>query len=361
MEFVFIKGGCYQMGDTFGDGSSDEKPVHEVCVDDFYLGKYEVTQGQWREIMGNNPSSYKVATEKEVYLGTTDQVDEIKKYWRVNYDPPDADSERVPIHEMPLESAAALFKQIHDGTLDYGPQAKAHVDQMFSADPKRDEYGVAENFLDLMGRKDTTTRIPSLPVFLPKSDPWLQQWVLQKQRKENEDRYPVETVSWNDAQEFIGRFNQKTGKVYRLPTEAEWEYAARSGGKKYKYSWGNGGPSGNIADESAKRKHSDWTVWQGYDDGYAQTAPVGSFSPNELGLYDMTGNVWEWCSDWYGESYYGRSPRANPQGPDSGPVRVLRGGSWGSAPGALRASFRSRFGPSGRFGLFGFRLALPAQ
>ena len=144
---------------------------------------------------------------------------------------------------------------------------------------------------------------------------------------------------------------------YRLPTEAEWEYAARSGGKKYKYAWGNGNPNGNIADQTAKSRFSGWTIWENYTDGYTFTAPVGRFPQGDLGLSDMTGNVWEWCWDWYGSDYYTNSPANNPKGPTSGADRVLRGGSWCNGPARLRASRRDSNAPDGRVNDIGFRLA----
>lgn len=218
MELVFVKGGCYQMGDTFGDGFSYEKPVHEVCVDDFYIGKYEVTQGQWKAIMGNNPSSFK----------------------------------------------------------DCG------------------------------------------------------------------DNCPVESVSWNDIQDFINKLNQKTGKSYKLPTEAEWEYAARSGGKNEKYSGGN---------------DIDSVAWYNKNSG-SKTHPVGQKKPNGLGIYDMSGNVWEWVNDWDDENYYKNSPKDNPKGPSSGSLRVLRGGSGISGSGAwgTRTAIRIGLNPGIRDRDLGFRL-----
>jgi formylglycine-generating enzyme required for sulfatase activity len=208
MEFVFVKGGCYQMGDTFGDGYEFEKPVHEVCVGDFYIGKYEVTQGQWRKVMGSNPSHF---------------------------------------------------------------------------------TGCGDNC-------------------------------------------PVEHVSWDDSQNFLGKLSEKGGKGYRLPSEAEWEYAARSGGKAEKYSGGN---------------DLDSVAWYGSNSG-SQTHPVGQKRPNGLGINDMSGNVWEWTGDWYGENYYGSSPRDNPRGASNGQYRALRGGSWYDAPQYARASYRIRGAPSGR-------------
>ena len=220
IELVFVKGGCFDMGDTFGDGTSDEKPVHEVCVSDFYMGKYEVTQGQWKAIMGDNPSWFK---------------------------------------------------------------------------------GCGDNC-------------------------------------------PVERVSWNDVQEFIERLNSKTGKKYRLPTEAEWEYAARSGGKREKYAGTNDNP--------------DNYAWYTSNSG-GRTHPVGQKRPNGLGLCDMSGNVLEWCQDWYGHGYYSSSGRDNPGGPSSGSHRVYRGGCWGSNAAITRAANRNGGSPGNRSNILGFRLALP--
>jgi len=217
MEFVYVKGGCFQMGDTFGDGYSDEKPVHEVCVDSFYIGKYEVSQGQWKKVMDNNPSEFKSCG----------------------------------------------------------------------------------------------------------------------------DDCPVERVSWNDVQDFINELKSRTGKNYRLPTEAEWEYACRSGGKKEKYCGGN---------------NPDDVAWYSDNSG-SRTHPVGQKQPNGLGIYDMSGNVWEWCSDWYDSSYYRSSPKSNPAGPSRGSGRVIRGGSWSSwAGGFVRASYRVSDVMGDRSYDIGFRL-----
>ena len=205
------------MGDTFGDGSSDEKSVHEVCVDDFFIGEHEVTQREWEEIMGNNPSYFKNCG----------------------------------------------------------------------------------------------------------------------------DNCPVEQVAYDDVQKYIRRLNIKTGLNYRLPTEAEWEYAAREGGRIVRFGTGKDtiGPDEANFDASS-------------------TVPVKSFPPNALGLYDMTGNVWEWVSDWYGKNYYSNSPRNNPKGPSSGSYRVIRGGSWSSSKKFVRSAFRIKNTPLVRFGSLGFRLAL---
>ena len=221
IEMVFVKGGCFDMGDAFGEGHDAEKPVHEVCVKDFYIGKYEVTQEQWKSITGNNPSFF---------------------------------------------SSCGI-------------------------------------------------------------------------------NCPVESVSWNDVQDFIRKLNDRTGKFYRLPTEAEWEYAARSGGRKERYAGTNYGPD------------LERYAWYNYNSNN-KTHPVGQREPNGLGLYDMSGNVWEWVSDLSGITYYKISPRDNPQGPSSGGNRVCRGGSWDSVPQLLRTSYRRSLAPVYKDGRRGFRLLL---
>ena len=155
---------------------------------------------------------------------------------------------------------------------------------------------------------------------------------------------PVESVSWNDCQEFIKELNQLTGKKFRLPTEAEWEYAARGGtyskGYVYKYS------GSNDADEVA---------W--YDDNSGdETHPVKTKKANKLGLYDMSGNVGEWCNDRYGD--YQSYSQTNPTGPSKGEDRVLRGGSWGDDVRYVQVSSRGACDPDDRYNYYGLRLAL---
>lgn len=219
MEFVYVKGGCYQMGDTFGGGYPEEKP-HEVCVGDFWLGKYEVTQSEWEKLMSANQSSSKK-----------------------------------------------------------GP------------------------------------------------------------------RYPVENVSWDDAQVFIKKRNSQSGLNYRLPTEAEWEFAARSGGNKENWA--------GTSDDSSFTEYA----WHDKNSGNT-THEVGTRKPNGLGLYDMSGNVFEWCGDWYDENYYNSSPRDNPAGPQIGSMRAIRGGSWNIYRRNVRASYRYRGSSNFRRNDLGFRLAL---
>ena len=153
---------------------------------------------------------------------------------------------------------------------------------------------------------------------------------------------PVINVSWNDAQKYIQWLNEHTGEQYRLPTEAEWEYSARSFSKT-KYSWGD--------EHSSKHANSGWP------DAYTKLAPVSSLTPNKFGLYDMHGNVWEWCQDWYDKGYYAKSNKINPRGPQNGNKRVLRGGSWRSWPKDLRSASRYAESPNKRTPRNGFRLA----
>ena len=159
------------------------------------------------------------------------------------------------------------------------------------------------------------------------------------------DNLPVESVSWNDCQEFISKLNQKTGKSFRLPTEAEWEYAARGGKKSKGCKYAGSHAVENVA-------------WY-YNNSNKQTHNVKTKQPNELGLYDMSGNVYEWCSDWYAYEYYGNSPSTNQQGLSSGTDRVVRGGGWHYNVGFCCVSSRHNIDPDRRDSNNGFRLALP--
>ena len=221
IDMVRVEAGTFTMGATpeMKNPDNDEKPTHRVTLtNDYYIGKYEVTQALWQTVMGNNPSEFKG------------------------------------------------------------------------------------------------------------------------------DNLPVETVSWYDCQEFISKLNRITGKMFRLPTEAEWEYAARGGNKSrgYQYSGSN-----NLSD----------VAWYGNNSG-DETHAVGTKQPNELGIYDMSGNVDEWCQDWKGA--YSSSSQVNPTGANSGSSRVIRGGSWdASAWGwGFCSSYRSCNLPGNRYYGFGLRLVL---
>ena len=154
------------------------------------------------------------------------------------------------------------------------------------------------------------------------------------------DQKPVEEVSWNDCKEFITKLNNLTGKNFRLPTEAEWEYAARGGNKSKGYKYSGSNTIGNVA-------------WYG-DNSSETTHNVKTKSPNELGIYDMSGNVWEWCEDWYGD--YSSGSQTNPTGPWSGSYRVYRGGSWNLSASYCRVSNRNNYSPSNSSSGLGFRV-----
>jgi formylglycine-generating enzyme required for sulfatase activity len=212
---IYVQGGTFQMGDRKGEPV--ESYVHPVSVKSFYIGKYEVTQKQWREITGSNPSGFL-------------QCDEC----------------------------------------------------------------------------------------------------------------PVERISFDDAKLFLIKLSQKTGKKYRLPTEAEWEFAARGGINSMGYIY-------------AGDKKIDNVAW--YDDNSdKKTHIVGKKQPNELGIYDMSGNTYEWCSDWFNEKYYKKSQYDNPTGPPSGDVRVIRGGSWKYNPKDLKTTHRKFLRPSSKWNDVGLRV-----
>jgi len=220
MVFVRVPGGCYQMGcgPWAGECGEDNKTVREVCLDGFWMGKYEVTQAQWEKVMGSNPSQFKK-----------------------------------------------------------GPN------------------------------------------------------------------YPVEQISWNDAGEFIRKLNERSGGKYalRLPTEAEWEYACRSEGKKERHSGGN---------------DADQVAWYVKNSG-SEIHEVGKKVPNALGLFDMNGNMWEWCEDVYNRNAYDKLLGKNPVSTAGSSDRVIRGGSWLNSPGHACCVYRSFDKPASRNSSIGLRLA----
>ena len=178
------------------------------------------------------------------------------------------------------------------------------------------------------------------------------------------DEHPVVCVSHNDAVAFCEWLSKKTGKTVKLPTEAQWEYAAR-GGTTTAYQWGNDPDDGkdwcHAADRTTKRTFSDRYKYLSWDDGCTLTFLVGNFKKNGFGLYDMHGNAWQWCSDWYGENYYADSPKTDPQGPNDGKFRVLRGGGWNFHPVNFRSALRCGGGPGNRRFIIGFRVIVEAR
>jgi len=218
---VFVEGGTFLMGNK--KGGREEKPPHFVKLENFYIGKYEVTQKQWEEIMGSNPS---------VFAGY--------------------------------------------------------------------------------------------------------------------ENCPVERVSYEEVQLFIKRLNEKSGKNYRLPTEAEWEYAARGGNKSGNFLYAGGNDPKSVA-------------WMKVN-SLAKTHPVGLKEANELGIYDMSGNVLEWCSDWFDDAFYTiKGTHINPDGPAKGNERVVRGGSYKYDPDMLRNTARNDLREEVKYSDVGFRLVLPGK
>ncbi|MBC8216867.1 MAG: formylglycine-generating enzyme family protein [Planctomycetes bacterium] len=174
------------------------------------------------------------------------------------------------------------------------------------------------------------------------AEPWSGQVYVQ------EANNPAIYVTWNDAVEFCKKLSQQTGETYRLPTEAEWEYACRAG-TTTRFSFGDSDSS--LGDYAWRRSNA-------FEGGRKYAHSVGQKRPNPWGLYDIHGNVFEWCSDWYDKDYYSNSPSVDPNGPSSGEARSLRGGSWLSYEYALRCSCRSLLDPDARNDVVGFRVVL---
>ncbi|PON15659.1 formylglycine-generating enzyme family protein [Candidatus Entotheonella serta] len=197
----------------------------------------------------------------------------------------------------------------------------------------------------------------SRPFYLSKFEITQSQWASvmgNNPSRFRHDQHPVENVSWWEANEFIGQLNARTaGAPYRLPTEAEWEYAAR-GSDGRRYPWGNVFEASrlNFCDRHCAYGWNDKLA----NDGHRGTAPVGSYASgvSPFGVHDMLGNVWEWVQDRYGR--YGNNLAKDPVGPSSGPYRVMRGGSWDNNPGLCRAATRLHVAPEHRFDFADFRL-----
>ena len=256
-EMVSVPGGSFQMGDTAGGGYSDEKPVHTVTLASFYMGKYEVTQGQYRAVMGSNPSSsYGVGDNYPVYYVS----------W---YDA------LVFCNKLSISEGLTPAYRINNST-----------------DPSA------------WGSAPTSSN-----------------------------------STWNAVTIVSG----STG--YRLPTEAQWEYAAKGGnGSPGNYTYAGSNNPGDVA-------------WYSSNSG-SGTHTVGTKAPNGLGLYDMSGNVWEWCWDWYGD--YSDEAQTDPQGASSeSSLCVYRGGSWFDSVVFIRSVYRALSDPSNRYEWNGFRLVRP--
>ncbi len=252
---VYVEGGTFNMGSN--DGHDNEKPVHKVSVSSFYIGKYEVTQKEWREVMGSSPSYFK---------GDDKPVEQVSWYDVIEY-------------------------------------------------------------CNQRSLKEELTPC----------------YTIDKSRKDPNNTNSSDKLKWSVSVNW-----QANG--YRLPTEAEWEYAARGGNKSRGYEYSGSNDIGSVA----------WYYENSYDKGENHpdygTHKAGTKAANELGIYDMSGNVWEWCWDWYDSGYYGKSQSSDPIGAGSGSYRVVRGGGWDGTPGNLRVCYRSNYFPYVRISFFGVRL-----
>jgi len=245
-DYVFVPAGAFKMGDNFGDGEARERPVHVVELDSFYIGKYEMTNGEWRKFR-DDP-------------GYDD-----RKFW------PEG---RV----VPKDQGA------------YWNDARNHGG----------------------GTPDS-------------------------------DNYPVLGVNWDSATAYCNWLSNKTGKKYRLPTEAEWEKAAR-GTDQRRYPWGNE-IDYSYANYVGSRPFDTGTV-VGFYDGSKHGDLQTHNNASPYGAYDMAGNVMEWCQDWYSRNYYSFSPKKDPKGPPSGSYRVVRGGTFFTEGFDSRTYARSAAWPS---------------
>jgi formylglycine-generating enzyme required for sulfatase activity len=178
------------------------------------------------------------------------------------------------------------------------------------------------------------------------------------------DEHPVVNLTWNDAVALARWLSLTEQRRYRLPTEAEWEYACRAGTRTQYHSGDEPASLAAVANVFDADSAANWPQWQSFalptHDGFAFTAPVGRFAPNAFGLHDMHGNVWEWTADWHDDSYYARSPVDDPPGPIDGGVKVRRGGSWHTWPLYARCAYRNWNTPVARYTLVGIRLVMEA-
>jgi len=338
-DMILIKGGSFHMGDVFEEGSPHEKPVHEVTVSDFHLGRHEVTVEQFRAFVGD--SGYVSSAERnrdpeEQALCIARLEQTVKRLSELSGDSSDeAQEEAAKLRD----DVARLYQQV------------ISLGGAFCAEEETGSWDWSSMCADANWRK---------PGF------------------EQGDKDPVTCVSWNDAVAYCNWLSRKAGlppaydvktgdlldadgnvcsdttpvRGFRLPTEAEWEYAAREGGRKVRF--GNGQDVARSAEinfnAAGDHPHAEKGEFR------KRTTPVGSFAPNRLGLHDMAGNVWEWCSD-YARRYTDQS-QVNPYGLTGfQDRRAARGGRWGGGAGGLRISARMGWIADDRCNNIGFRVA----
>jgi formylglycine-generating enzyme required for sulfatase activity/tRNA A-37 threonylcarbamoyl transferase component Bud32 len=259
------------------------------------------------------------------------------------------DDDERPQHDVEITRGFYLAEH----TVTFGQFRRFVEDGSYRTDAEADGKGgtgyddAQDKAKDKDGRRITSERSPR---FNWKEVGWPQT-----------DRHPVVNVTWNDAQRFCEWLSKKEKRAYRLPTEAEWEYACRAG-TATRFWCGEGDASldgaANLADRSYDRKVSAKIEYQEWDDGQPFTAPVGSYRANPWGLYDMHGNVFQWCQDWVDSTYYRSSPGQDPQGPATGTNRIIRGGAFSFPAKKCRSAYRLWGAPDDRNCWVGFRVVL---
>jgi formylglycine-generating enzyme required for sulfatase activity len=306
-DMVYIPGGEFDMGVHFEEGYYDERPVHMVSVDSFFMSKYEITNQQYCDYLNDANSLGQIKADGGVVYASSDSGNSYPYCDTNSIDP-----------ESQIDYSGSVFSVREKGGRDMSDDPMVEVSW----------YGAASY------------------------------------------------CNWRSSQEgYESCYNLSTWECdfskhgHRLPTEAEWEYAARGGQHNpyYRFPWGDTishNQANYYADPCSypydvnptEGSHPDW------DDGiYPYTSVVGSFAANGYGLYDMTGNVWEWCNDWYDDDYYYVSPYDNPEGPASGIYRVMRGGGWNYGVYYSRVAYRDLSGPDNRSFSGGFRIVLDLE
>ena len=301
-QLILVEGGTFKMGDAFGGGNIDEHPLHSVWVEDFLLGKSEVSNAEFALFLNDMTPKLKIAPSgHEVYL------------------------EGLVIYDLICGSRQGSCAPFYDRILyDKGKSA-------------------GEQFQVVAGYENHPVSLTTwfAPIFYAN---WLSE--LEGLAVCYEFRGDQVICNWE-------------AKGYRLPTEAEWEYVASGGGQAIRYAWVSKKVVGNVADISYKKESPTSTkqLFSGLDDGFGTTAPVDTFEQGSLGFYNLSGNVWEWCWDWHSNTYYSTSKGdRNPKGPETGTHRVYRGGGWNWGP-KITISYRAELNPSAKYNNLGFRLS----
>lgn len=321
-DMVRIKGGSFVMGDIFNEGDENEKPAHQVSLGDFYLARHELTVAEFAAFI--QASGYR----------TTADVDGRSNVF-----------------------SGGQFAEAPNINWRCDAQGVVRTPDTYNHPVIHVSWNDAVQYCNWLSRQHGLRPVYQLDTIETAATPEMRRQVgssvklddAGKQISENLRAYQeVMVADW-------------TANGYRLPSEAEWEFAARSGGKNYRFAWGEGAmPIANIADADAhKQGAAKAPGWLNYADGYAFTSPVGTFKQGDLGLADLTGNVWEWCWDWF--LPYPTQAVTNYTGPTTGTYRILRGGGWRGSPPNLRTTGRNANVPESKGPMLGFRIAKNAE